>query len=67
MQSFIALAVVELNPHRELKCSHVSCTFFSRYGFWNYPFTRCASEIEKVFESVARSCMPPSSGAQRTE
>lgn len=30
-----------------------------RYGFWNYPFTRCATEIEKVFESVARSCMPP--------
>jgi CCR4-Not complex component, Not1 len=34
-----------------------------RYNFWGYPFTRCASEIEKVFESVARSCMPP--GAQR--
>lgn len=30
-----------------------------RYGFWNYPFTRCASEIEKVFESVAKSCMSP--------
>lgn len=37
----------------------------SRYGFWNYPFTRCATEIEKVFESVARSCMPPG-GHQRT-
>jgi CCR4-NOT transcription complex subunit 1 len=35
-----------------------------RYGFWTFPFTRCATEIEKVFESVARSCMPP--GAQRT-
>lgn len=35
-----------------------------RYAFWNYPFTRCATEIEKVFESVARSCMPP--GAQRS-
>jgi CCR4-NOT transcription complex subunit 1 len=34
-----------------------------RYGFWNYPFTRCATEIEKVFESVARSCLPP--GAPR--
>ena len=30
-----------------------------RYGFWNYSFTRCATEIEKVFESVARSVMPP--------
>eukprot|EP00978_Attheya_sp_CCMP212_P003167 scaffold6570_cov51-Attheya_sp.AAC.6 len=29
------------------------------YQFWSHPFTRCATEIEKVFESVARSCMPP--------
>ena len=35
-----------------------------RYRFWSYPFTRCATEIEKVFESVARSCMSP--GAQRS-
>jgi len=34
-----------------------------RYNFWSFPFTRCATEIEKVFESVARSCMPP--GTQR--
>jgi CCR4-NOT transcription complex subunit 1 len=32
-----------------------------RYGFFSYPFTRCATEIEKVFESVARSCLPPGS------
>jgi len=30
-----------------------------KYMFWSHPFTRCAHEIEKVFESVARSCMPP--------
>jgi CCR4-NOT transcription complex subunit 1 len=35
-----------------------------RYNFWSYPFTRCATEIEKVFESVARSCLSP--GAQRS-
>jgi len=35
-----------------------------RYQFWSHPFTRCATEIEKVFESVARSCMTP--GSQRT-
>jgi len=35
-----------------------------RYQFWSYSFTRCATEIEKVFESVARSCMTPES--QRT-
>jgi CCR4-NOT transcription complex subunit 1 len=32
-----------------------------RYGFFTFPFTRCATEIEKVFESVARSCLPPGS------
>lgn len=26
------------------------------YGFWNQAFTRCAPEIERLFESVARSC-----------
>ena len=35
-----------------------------RYGFWNQPFIRCAAEIEKLFDSVARSCLPP--GAQRS-
>ncbi|KAH3766506.1 CCR4-NOT transcription complex subunit 1 [Pelomyxa schiedti] len=28
-----------------------------RYSFWSHSFTRCAPEIEKLFESVARSCM----------
>uniref|UniRef100_A0A1J3EG21 CCR4-NOT transcription complex subunit 1 n=1 Tax=Noccaea caerulescens TaxID=107243 RepID=A0A1J3EG21_NOCCA len=27
-----------------------------RYGFWKQAFIRCAPEIEKIFESVARSC-----------
>lgn len=34
-----------------------------RYNFWSKNFTRCAPEIERLFESVARSCMAPSSGA----
>ncbi|XP_034710877.1 CCR4-NOT transcription complex subunit 1-like [Vitis riparia] len=29
----------------------------SRYNFWSRTFTRCAPEIEKLFESVSRSCM----------
>lgn len=33
-----------------------------KYQFWSHPFTRCASEIERVFENVARSCMLPASG-----
>lgn len=31
-----------------------------RYNFWNRPFTRCTPEIERLFISVARSCMPQS-------
>lgn len=27
-----------------------------RYQFWSYGFTRCAPEIERLFELVARSC-----------
>ena len=30
-----------------------------RYSFWSHGFTRCAPEIERLFESVARSCMGP--------
>jgi hypothetical protein len=34
-----------------------------RYDFWKQPFTRCAPEIERLFESVARSCMPAGKSA----
>jgi len=35
-----------------------------RYNFWSHGFTRCATEIEKLFDSVARSCLlPGKSGA----
>jgi len=35
-----------------------------RHAFWSKGFTRCAPEIERLFESVARSCMhaPGSAG-----
>ena len=35
-----------------------------RYQFWKHEFTHCATEIEKVFESVARSCMSPASATE---
>jgi CCR4-NOT transcription complex subunit 1 len=35
-----------------------------RYQFWSHPFVHAASELEKVFESVARSCLTP--GSQRS-
>jgi len=31
----------------------------SKYEFWSHPFTRCSTDIEAVFENVARSCMVP--------
>jgi hypothetical protein len=34
-----------------------------RYAFWRRNFTRCAPEIERVFDSVARSCMGPSAAS----
>jgi len=30
-----------------------------RYQFWTHPFTRCATEIENLFERVAKTCMTP--------
>jgi CCR4-NOT transcription complex subunit 1 len=38
-----------------------------RYNFWHCPFTRCAPEIERVFESVANSCMGPRANALRQQ
>ena len=32
-----------------------------RYNFWGHSFTRCAPDIERLFESVARSCIAPQS------
>lgn len=33
------------------------------FKFWNHDFVHCAPEIEKLFESVARSCMQPKPAA----
>lgn len=34
-----------------------------RFNFWSHGFTRVAPEIERLFESVARSCMGSAQGA----
>ena len=31
-----------------------------RFAFWRKNFTRSAPEMERVFESIARSCLGPS-------
>eukprot|EP01025_Chloroclados_australasicus_P029643 TRINITY_DN2963_c0_g1_i13.p2 TRINITY_DN2963_c0_g1~~TRINITY_DN2963_c0_g1_i13.p2 ORF type:complete len:338 (-),score=32.24 TRINITY_DN2963_c0_g1_i13:662-1675(-) len=36
------------------------------YKFWSHEFTRCAPEIERLFESVARSCMVNQKGDEQT-
>lgn len=38
-----------------------------RYRFWSHSFTRCAPEIERLFESVARSCMSPPNQQQQQQ
>ena len=30
-----------------------------RYNFWNYEFVRAPSEIQSIFQSVARNCLNP--------
>ena len=34
------------------------------YSFWARGFTRCAPEIERLFQSVARSCVQGGDGGQ---
>jgi len=35
-----------------------------RYQFWSHPFTRCAPEVERLFENVARSCIGQKQGEE---
>ncbi|XP_064610278.1 CCR4-NOT transcription complex subunit 1-like isoform X2 [Liolophura sinensis] len=37
------------------------------FKFWNHDFVHCAPEIEKLFESVARSCMPKQTQSVREQ
>ncbi len=34
-----------------------------RYNFWAHEFTRCTPDIERLFKSVAASCMGPGAAA----
>ena len=45
-------------PHPwSLLCTLLELIRNKRYKFWSHSFTQCATEIERLFESVARSCM----------
>jgi CCR4-NOT transcription complex subunit 1 len=39
----------------------------ARYNFWSHSFCKCAPDIERLFESVARSCMLPQTVPLRDE
>ncbi len=38
-----------------------------RYNFWSLSFTHCDAEIERLFESVAQSCMGPQKAAEQQQ
>lgn len=61
-------AAVSLPPPPNEKQWGLLITFIEliknpRYSFWSHSFTHCAPELERVFESVARSCMTPGTAA----
>lgn len=37
-----------------------------RYQFWSHSFTRCSTEMEKLFENVAKSCVPQNANSSLT-
>jgi uncharacterized membrane protein len=47
---------------RGLLISFIELIKNPRYNFWNHKFTSLAPELERVFASVARSCMTPAGG-----
>ena len=60
--------LIVLRPHPwGLLITFIELIKQPRYAFWKKNFTRFAPEIERVFESVARSCMGPTAGATPTE
>ena len=59
--------LIVLRPHPwGLLITFIELIKQPRYAFWKKNFTRFAPEIERVFESVARSCMGPT-GTTPTE
>jgi uncharacterized membrane protein len=53
------LATTHLTLTPLLTCHSLQLIKNPRYNFWNHDFTRCAPDIERLFKSVANSCMGP--------
>lgn len=50
--------LVALRPHPwGLLITFIELIKNPNYGFWKHEFVRCAPEIERLFQSVANSCM----------
>ena len=58
---------VEVSAYLSLLTARRWCCVFSRYDFWSHPFTRCAPEIQHLFETVARSCLAGGNPAGGTD
>ncbi|MFH4979766.1 hypothetical protein AB6A40_006475 [Gnathostoma spinigerum] len=57
--------LVALRPHPwGLLITFIELIKNPTYGFWNHEFVRCAPEIERLFQSVANSCMGANAARQ---
>ncbi|CAI5444884.1 unnamed protein product [Caenorhabditis angaria] len=56
--------LVALRPHPwGLLITFIELIKNPTYMFWKYDFTRCAPEIERLFQNVANTCVPSQSPA----
>jgi len=58
--------LVALRPHPwGLLITFIELIKNPSYNFWKHEFTRCAPEIERLFQSVANSCMGTANSTNR--
>ena len=52
-----ALVEVELDASTGFASAASELIKNRRYEFWNHSFVKCAPEVEKLFQSVAYTCL----------
>lgn len=52
-----------MSPQWGLLITFIELIKNAKYSFWRKAFIRSAPEMERVFESIARSCLGPSYAA----
>eukprot|EP01138_Halocafeteria_seosinensis_P012563 gb/GECG01012836.1/.p1 GENE.gb/GECG01012836.1/~~gb/GECG01012836.1/.p1 ORF type:complete len:2467 (+),score=278.86 gb/GECG01012836.1/:1-7401(+) len=59
--------LVAHRPHPwGLLITFIELVMNSKFDFWSHPFTKCAPQIERLFESVARSCIGSNANSSTT-